>query len=122
MENKIKDIKQEYKLAKSRSVKKFQGKQKYVKKIQNVTSTIDRLKTNLTKTEVALGKLKTQKVIASENRTWNLTTSQKSYIDPRVYHQWGIKVNYDVLEKYYSKTLQRKFLWVRNNGDQVADE
>ncbi|MDZ7723985.1 MAG: hypothetical protein U5R06_14535 [candidate division KSB1 bacterium] len=61
-----------------------------------------------------LGKIKAQKRIASEKRTLNLGTSQKSYIDPRVYYNWGLEVDYDVLEKFYSKTLRRKFEWVTN--------
>ena len=44
-------------------------------------------------------------------RDYNLGTSLKSYIDPRVYYEWGLKVNYD-WKNYYPKTLQRKFSWV----------
>ena len=65
------------------------------------------------KARAALGKLQTQMAINSEKRAWNLGTSLKSYIDPRVYHRWGQKVDYDVLERYYSKTLRNKFAWVR---------
>lgn len=44
-------------------------------------------------------------------RDYNLGTSLKSYIDPRLYYQWGKKVEFD-WKLYYSKTLQRKFSWV----------
>lgn len=44
-------------------------------------------------------------------RDYNLGTSLRSYIDPRVYAKWGGRVNYD-WKKYYPKTLQRKFSWV----------
>jgi DNA topoisomerase-1 len=44
-------------------------------------------------------------------RDYNLGTSLKSYIDPRVYRDWGRKVDYD-WKLYYPKTLQRKFSWV----------
>ena len=47
-------------------------------------------------------------------RTWNLGTSLKSYIDPRVYYEWGQQVGYDVLEHYYPAALRNKFAWVRN--------
>ena len=50
-----------------------------------------------------------------ENRSWNLGTSQKSYIDPRIFYNWGNRVEYDVLEKFYSKTLRVKFQWVKNS-------
>ena len=61
----------------------------------------------------ALGKLKAQALVAGKNRNWNLTTSLKSYVDPRVFHRWGQEVDYDVLGRYYSTTLRRKFSWVR---------
>jgi len=44
-------------------------------------------------------------------RDYNLGTSLKSYIDPRIYYQWGLKIDYD-WKNYYPKTLQRKFSWV----------
>jgi DNA topoisomerase-1 len=44
-------------------------------------------------------------------RDYNLRTSLKSYIDPRIYHEWGKKVEFD-WKLYYPKTLQRKFSWV----------
>jgi len=74
------------------------------------------------KKQVALGKLKTQIAIASKNRTWNLGTSQKSYIDPRTFYNWGREVDYDVLRKYYSSTLQRKFAWVRAGEEPETEE
>lgn len=70
----------------------------------------------LDKAQLALAKLKTQADIAAKKRTWNLGTSLKSYIDPRVYHRWGQQVDYDVLESYYPTTLRRKFAWVRREN------
>lgn len=61
----------------------------------------------------ALGKLDAQYAVAQQKRTWNLGTSLKSYIDPRVYYRWGQQVDYDVLERYYPTTLRRKYAWVR---------
>ena len=65
------------------------------------------------KARAALGKVNCQQAIAGKKRTWNLGTSLKSYIDPRVYHAWGQQVDYDVLKRYYPATLRRKYLWVR---------
>jgi hypothetical protein len=39
-----------------------------------------------------------------------LGTSLKSYIDPTAYVKWAKKVGFD-LEKFYPKTLQKKFSW-----------
>ncbi len=47
----------------------------------------------------------------TETRDYNLTTSLKSYIDPRIYYKWGTRVNYD-WKKYYPKALHKKFSWV----------
>jgi len=68
---------------------------------------------------LAVGKLKSQMAIAKQKRTWNLSTSLKSYIDPRVYHRWGEQVDYDVLARYYPTILQRKFAWVRLRAEEA---
>lgn len=44
-------------------------------------------------------------------RDYNLGTSLKSYVDPRVYLEWGKKVEYD-WRNYYSTTLEKKFSWI----------
>jgi DNA topoisomerase-1 len=121
--NQIKDLKQRVKDLKKESkervkkAKKDEQKQKirerYKKRIAKTHERIEKTEIRLEKAHTSLGKIKAQKAIASQNRTWNLGTSQKSYIDPRVYYNWGKKVDYDVLEKYYSKTLRRKFMWVK---------
>jgi DNA topoisomerase-1 len=51
-----------------------------------------------------------------ETRDYNLGTSLKSYIDPRIYYDWGKKVDFD-WKLYYPKTLQRKFSWVESNAE-----
>ena len=88
--------------------------ERYRKRIENKKNRIERTKIREEKAHVALGKLRAQISIAMENRTWNLGTSQKSYIDPRIFYNWGLKVDYDVLEQYYSKTLRSKFQWIKS--------
>jgi len=46
-------------------------------------------------------------------KDYNINTSLKSYIDPRVYYEWGQRLNYD-WKLYYTKTMQRKFSWVES--------
>lgn len=46
-----------------------------------------------------------------QTRDYNLNTSLKNYIDPRVFADWGKRVDYD-WKQYYSKSLQRRFAWV----------
>jgi DNA topoisomerase-1 len=43
-------------------------------------------------------------------KNWNLGTSLRNYIDPRVSVEFGKKVNYD-WKKYYPKALITKFAW-----------
>jgi DNA topoisomerase-1 len=101
---------------KKRSIQK-----KYDAKIERLARQMELSKKREEKARYALGKLRTQIAISSQNRTWNLGTSQKSYIDPRVFYNWGKDVDYDVLKNFYSKNLQRKFMWVRN-GEEGEDE
>ncbi len=49
--------------------------------------------------------------LTKETKEYNLNTSMKNYIDPRVYKSWCDYVGLD-WEKLYSKSLQRKFSWV----------
>jgi len=50
------------------------------------------------------------------NKTWNLGTSLKNYIDPRVSVRFCNKVNYD-WKKYYPKTLVTKFAWAEAKSE-----
>ncbi len=73
-----------------------------------------------------LGEIKAKKLVAGRSRNWNLGTSLKSYIDPRVMTRWGARVDYDALEKYYPTALRVKFAWARvateSDGDGDAEE
>ncbi len=51
-----------------------------------------------------------------ETKDYNLGTSLKSYIDPRIYYKWGRRVDFD-WKLYYPKTLQKKFSWVEHEGN-----
>jgi DNA topoisomerase-1 len=70
-----------------------------------------RLSTTKERDRNAIEKLKLQITAQAETRDYNLGTSMKSYVDPRIYYNWSKKVDYD-WRKYYSKTLQSKFSWV----------
>ena len=49
-------------------------------------------------------------------KDYNLRTSLKSYIDPRIYYNWGKGIDFD-WKLYYPKALQRKFSWVENQDE-----
>jgi hypothetical protein len=105
--------------------KKQQVKARYQKRIGVAERRVERTRDMLHRARISRDKVKAQYSIASKKRTWNLGTSLKSYIDPRIYHEWGQQVDYDVLEKYYPKALRRKFAWVKDealSAVQVPDE
>lgn len=69
------------------------------RKGKNVDDLLKRIEK--TKLEIALMK---------ETKEWNLSTSLRSYIDPRVYAEWAAKVEFNI-EKLYPKSLRKKFRW-----------
>jgi DNA topoisomerase-1 len=85
----------------------------YERKVVRAEKRIERAQDRVARAQQALDKFDTREGMMARKRTWNLGTSLKSYIDPRVYYEWGQRVDYDVLEKYYPKALRRKFAWVR---------
>ena len=86
---------------------------RYDKRVASAKRRVEGAKARKQRARDAHGKIKAQLLMAGRKRTWNLGTSLKSYIDPRVYARWGRKVDYDILNKYYPATLRRKFAWVR---------
>jgi DNA topoisomerase-1 len=63
------------------------------------------------KTLEAINKQKLKIKEMKATKDYNLRTSLKSYIDPRVVHKWSKKVDYD-WKLYYPKILQKKFSWI----------
>jgi DNA topoisomerase-1 len=63
-----------------------------------------------------LAKMKVQLKLQQETRDYNLGTSLRNYIDPRVMKAW---LNYVELDwtRVYTATLQRKFKWVEGYKD-----
>ena len=59
-----------------------------------------RLEKRKQRDKVALEKQKLNINIQEETRDYNISTSLKSYIDPRIYYEWGKKGEYD-WKKYY---------------------
>jgi DNA topoisomerase-1 len=53
--------------------------------------------------------------LAKQTRDYNLGTSLKNYIDPRVYKSWGDYVGFD-WQRLYTTALKRKFTWVNQTS------
>jgi DNA topoisomerase-1 len=60
--------------------------------------------------EERLKKLELDVKLQQRTRDYNLNTSLRNYIDPRVYKSWANRAEFD-WASIYPKTLQRKFLW-----------
>jgi DNA topoisomerase-1 len=75
----------------------------------------ERLNSRRQRDRTAVDKLNLKIMTQKETRDYNLGTSLKSYIDPRIYYKWGKGVSYD-WKLYYPKTLQRKFSWVETGA------
>jgi DNA topoisomerase-1 len=58
-----------------------------------------------------LGKTKIDIELTRGTKEYNLGTSLKSYIDPRVYLRWARQVDF-CLDKFYPATLRKKYSWV----------
>jgi DNA topoisomerase-1 len=60
--------------------------------------------------ETRIEKAKLDIELTKLTKEYNLGTSLKSYIDPTAYVKWAKSVNFN-LEKFYPKTLRKKFSW-----------
>ncbi|MBU5687951.1 MAG: DNA topoisomerase I [Candidatus Aenigmatarchaeota archaeon] len=121
-QKRIKDV--EEKLVKAKEA----GKEKNIKSLEERLKKLNKqMKENKEKMEKSL-KEKMEKIqekievmklkidVTKQTRDYNLNTSLKSYIDPRVFYRWFKKVDFD-WKKYYSKTLQRKFSWIEEEKE-----
>lgn len=96
-----------------RSVAKLEESIKNLKKThkQRVRRLKERIGNRKQRDSANIEKSKLQIKEHKATRDYNLTTSLKSYIDPRTYYTWGKKVDFD-WKLYYSKALEKKFSWV----------
>jgi len=92
---------------KEEKLKALEAKLKELRDKPQTKSTAKRMKSLREKIKTA--KLKLELVRATRN--YNLGTSLRSYIDPRVYAIWAKKSAYD-WKQIYPKSLQRKLTWV----------
>ena len=78
---------------------------------ENIEKLKERLETRQLKDKQMIEKTELQIEAKELTRDYNLGTSLKSYVDPRVYLEWGKKIDYD-WRNYYSSTLEKKFSWM----------
>ena len=77
-----------------------------IKKMKNL------IKKRKEKHKERIEKLQIQIDLAQKTRDYNLGTSLRNYIDPRIFKTWTDEVGAE-WEKLYTSALQKKFLWVK---------
>lgn len=90
------------------SIKK---KEEKLSQLQLITPKTEKQKQSL---ERRILKLSLTIDLSKRTREYNLNTSLRNYIDPRVYKSWCDVVGLD-WRKLYSKSLQQKFMWVNRS-------
>jgi DNA topoisomerase-1 len=95
----------------------LQKKRDLLKKIQETKPKTEKQKEKL---EERKEKIKLAIDLAEKTRDYNLGTSLRNYIDPRVFKAWTDEVKAD-WEKLYTAALQKKFLWVKNENTKWKD-
>ena len=115
------------KIEKEESWKKTQEKLKKAKAVQTKTDTQskskakkiktlnDQIKKQRQKHKERVEKLELQIDLSEKTKDYNIGTSLRNYIDPRVFKAWTDEVGVE-WEKLYTSALQKKFLWVKNEN------
>lgn len=80
----------------------------------------EQIKKQKQKHKERIEKLKLQVDLSEKTRDYNLGTSLRNYIDPRVFKAWTEEVGAE-WEKLYTAALQKKFLWVKNENVKWKD-
>ncbi len=101
---------------KQQSVSSF--KVKSTERITRAERALDIVEERMKRAEVAKRKVESDYALAKATRTWNLGTSLKSYIHPKVVYTWCQRVDYN-WRKVYTSALQRKFAWIDPSTDNV---
>ena len=101
---------QALKKAESAVVKTDKQKEKKKERIKKAKVQIKKSKQ---KHQERVEKLRLQVDLTKKTKDYNLGTSLRNYIDPRVFKSWTDEVDAD-WEKLYTSALQKKFLWVKS--------
>ena len=100
------------KKAQSKIVKTEKQKKEKNERIKKIKTVIRKSKG---KHVERIEKLELQINLTEKTRDYNLGTSLRNYIDPRIFKTWTDEVGAE-WEKLYTSALQKKFLWVKNTN------
>ena len=93
----------------------LQKKKDRLAQLEQSTPKTDKQKEKL---NLRIAKLKKQIELSEQTRDYNLNTSLRNYIDPRVFKTWADRINLD-WKVLYTATLQRKMAWVDGGSPPV---
>ncbi len=82
-------------------------------KTRRIKTLNEQIKKQKSKHKERLEKLELQIDLSEKTKDYNIGTSLRNYIDPRVFKAWTDEVGVE-WEKLYTSALQKKFLWVKN--------
>ncbi len=107
-------------LKKAESVKPKTPVQKNNKK-KRITKLHEQIEMQKQRHETRKEKLSLQISLTEQTKDFNLGTSLRNYIDPRVFKAWTDEVGAE-WEKLYTSALQKKFLWVKGERTRWRDQ
>ena len=84
-------------------------------KVKRIKTLNDQIKKQKIKHKERIEKLGLQLDLSEKTKDYNIGTSLRNYIDPRVFKAWTDEVGAE-WEKLYTSALQKKFLWVKNEN------
>jgi len=93
-------------------------------KVKRIKTLNEQIKKQKKKHKERTEKLKLQIDLSEKTKDYNLGTSLRNYIDPRIIKAWTDEVGAE-WEKMYTSALQKKFLWVQNeklNWSEIAKQ
>jgi len=86
------------------------------KRKERISKIKQMIKKSKLKQKERVEKLQLQLDLTEKTRDYNLGTSLRNYIDPRIFKSWTDEVSAD-WEKLYTSALQKKFLWVKSENE-----
>jgi len=105
------------KKAQSKIVKTEKQKKEKNERIKKIKTVIRKRKV---KHVERIEKLELQINLTEKTRDYNLGTSLRNYIDPRIFKTWTDEVAAE-WEKLYTSALQKKFLWVKSDDSKWSE-
>ena len=82
-------------------------------KAKKIKTLNEQIKKQKEKHKERIEKLQLQIDLSEKTKDYNIGTSLRNYIDPRIFKAWTNEVGVE-WEKLYTTALQKKFLWVQN--------